>query len=87
MAEATSFPESNSFLNPPDGMTEEECGVLSIAKGEANGWPVIISCWKLDQEELDEVIRTKRIWLMTLGDSMNPVLVLGNRPKMKVIND
>lgn len=84
MAEAVSFPESNDYLSPPEGMTLEECSVLSIARAEVRGFPVILSCWKLEQDELDEVVRTKRVWLMSLGSSMSPIIVMGTRPKMEV---
>ncbi len=42
--------------------------------------PMVISCWKLTREELAEVNRTGRIWMMILGTSMPPTRLLGVTP-------
>jgi hypothetical protein len=42
--------------------------------------PVVISCWKVTQEELEEIQRTGRVWLMVYGVTMPPVVLCGVRP-------
>lgn len=82
MAFPSSFDESNATLSPPDGMTEDEVQSLAIARvyDHINNTPVVISCWKLTKEELEEVNRTGRIWLGICGVTMPPAWILGQKP-------
>lgn len=81
MAEPASFDESDDYLDRPPCMTDEQCSPLAIARAsDSDGLPVIISCWKLTQEELDEINRTGRVWLGIYGHSMPPAWVLGKKP-------
>lgn len=82
MAEACGFEEANDNLGPPEGMSYDECTALQICRAEVKDYPIIISCWKLTQEELDEIVKTKRVWLMVLGQTMNPVVVSGTKFNM-----
>jgi hypothetical protein len=81
MAEPASFDQSNAYLGRPADMTDAECAPLSIARvKDAGGRPVVISCWKLTKEELDEVNRTGRVWLGVVGFTMQPAWILGTSP-------
>lgn len=81
---ATGFDESNCVLSKPQGFTDEECSCLSVHAGnQPNGLPVVISCWKLTQQELDEINRTGRVWLGVLGQTMPPCWLLGVSPFTK----
>lgn len=77
--QAASFPESNHVLDKPPDMSREECDALSVWIGPANvkesdkSFPVVISCWKLTKEELEEINRTGRVWLYVWGQTMPPV--------------
>ena len=74
------FEESNMVLNRPDEMTSDDCDPLSVCKTETvDGFPVVISCWKVTQEELEEIQKTGRVWLTVYGHTMPPV-ILGNKP-------
>ena len=78
---ATSFAESNAVLSRPPDMTEEECDPLSVWRGvDTNGNPLVVSCWKPTAEELEEIIRTKRVWLIITGQTMPPSLLYGHSP-------
>ena len=73
-----SFAQSNRCLGRPADMTEEQCDPLSIADAQLpDGTPLIVSCWKLTKEELDEFNRTGRIWLAVCGHTMPPVILSG----------
>jgi hypothetical protein len=48
--------------------------------GGLKGVPVVISCWKLTQEEVQTLISTGRIWLTVVGKSMPPVSVSVHSP-------
>lgn len=77
----TSFEESNDVLGKPPSMSDDECSCLSILRVENNnGLPMVISCWKMTKEELEEVNRTGRVWLGVCGVTMPPVIVTGIKP-------
>lgn len=81
MAIAASFDEANVVLDKPQGMSYEECEALSVWRGPTQGGnPVVVSCWKLTQEELEEINRTGRVWLMLYGETMQPAIVCGVKP-------
>lgn len=74
------FDEENQVLMPPDG-TEEHCAPLPVYLGNLDGvTPVCISCWKITREELEEIQRTARVYLMVMGYTMLPAAVLGKNP-------
>lgn len=81
MAEAASFDESNAVLGRPQSMTDDECQALCVCRTQTeDGQPVVISCWKVTAEELAEIQRTGRIWLMLWGQTMPPAFVTGQKP-------
>lgn len=81
MAELCSFDEANTVLDKPSDMTYGQCQAASVLRAvQHNGQPVVISCWKLTQEELDEINRTGRVWLGVLGITMPPSYIAGIRP-------
>lgn len=77
---ATAFDEDNAVLGPPKGKSEEEVHSLSVHKGMMGVSPVVISCWKPTKEELEEINRTGRVWLVVCGNTMPPVMVEGISP-------
>ena len=77
----TSFEESNCALSRPADMTDDQCAPLSVCKTiDANGFPVVISCWKMTALELVEFHRTGRVWLIIAGDTMPPARLSCNKP-------
>ena len=80
MAVPVAFDEDNDTLGPPEGMSDE-CDALSICRtADSSGRPLIVSCWKLTKNELDEINRTGRLWLLVWGLTMRPTAVTGERP-------
>lgn len=66
-------------------MTDDECAPLSVLFARTGcDRPVVVSCWKISQEELDEIRRTKRIWLVVYGETMPPIAVAGTKPFSEV---
>lgn len=85
MAVPASFAESNAILDKPDDMTYDECEAISCLRGlTESGYPVVISAWKLSREELAEINRTGRLWLIVMGLTQPPMIVSGNKPRMVV---
>lgn len=63
MAEAVDFPGSNfRFLAPP-GRDD----VADLHTFRQPGGPCNVSCWKLTPEELEEVVRTGRVFLSVMS--------------------
>lgn len=75
-----SFEESNLVLDKPPEMSYDQCDALSVALANQNGMPVVISCWKPTKEELEEITRTGRVWLIITGRTMPPASVSGHNP-------
>ena len=46
----------------------------------ASGIPVVVSCWKMTAEELAEINRTGRVWLVVWGVTQPPVSLCGEKP-------
>lgn len=82
----TTFPEKNFIFKKPSDMTDEQCGDLSVWKGETTTEdtytkiPAIISCWKLSKEDLEEIQKTGVIWLSITGYGMPPVSLFTENP-------
>lgn len=75
------FDESNCLMDTPADMSCEECVPLSVYRGSStDGLPIVISCWKLTKDELEEFQRTGRVWLYVVGHSMPPVSVEVKNP-------
>jgi hypothetical protein len=76
------FKESNLKLLPPPGVSDEECGTLDCwTNGE-----IVISCWEPSEEELKEIIKTKRVWLGVQGATAPPVWLAGENPLQPLEN-
>lgn len=75
------FKQSNFNWNAPVGQ-QEAVGTLRAYQGieQGTGWPVSISCWEASQEELNEIIQTKQIWLRIYGPSHPVVSLSGLHP-------
>jgi hypothetical protein len=69
-------------LGKPADMDHDDCSCLSVLRTRVNNHriPVVISCWKLTAEELEEINSTGRIWLMVSGETMPPAVVSGTKP-------
>lgn len=75
------FPEMNFTYSKPQGMTDEECAPLHVFKGKDEAsTPVIISCWQLSKEDLEEINRTGKIYLQIVGHGMPPVSLYTEHP-------
>lgn len=76
------FKEQNFTFKKPEGMTEEQCGDLHAYKGKTEGeLPVVISCWEPSQEEIDEIVKTKKIWVwLMIAGTIPPVYIGTDHP-------
>lgn len=69
------------MLDSPPGMAADDCEPLSIWRGRnADGVPVVISCWKPTDDEWTEMRRTGRVWVVVCGQTMPPIAPMGTSP-------
>jgi hypothetical protein len=83
----TDFPQSNFKFNKPSEMTDEQCmGGIPVWKGlvpydeEGNCFPTIISCWRFNKEDLEEIQRTGVIWVAVTGETLPPFSLYTETP-------
>lgn len=77
------FPGANFTYGPPPGR-EETVGSLRVFK---NG-RCIVSAWDLTDDELDEIIKTRRVFLSSFsGDVLFPVYVGSETTTRSVVLD
>lgn len=75
------FDQSNFVFQKPEGMTDEQCTELNVCKtNHSDGQPVIVSCWEFSKEDLDEIAKTGKIWLLINGHGMPPVSLEAENP-------
>lgn len=72
------FEEANVTVLPPEGV---EGDGLPIWKGKLpTGQPVIVSSWEISDEELVEIVRTRRVWFLEWGEEHHPMTLAGIKP-------
>ena len=77
------FDEENCVLHPhpPEDMSVDDCEVLSVyRKLYPEGGGLVVSCWKPTKEEMEEIVKTGRVWLTISGSTMPPAYVSGISP-------
>lgn len=71
------FPEQNCLLGKPKTMTDEECSALACFTDGKQ----CVSCWQFNKEDLEEIQRTGKIWLIVVsGHSQPPVTLQTESP-------
>ncbi len=71
MANGVDFPGSNRSYGPPEGVTEDQCKTLHIFTNGA----CLVSCWEFTDEEIAEIVRTRRAFLSVWSPGKTPGLV------------
>ena len=77
---STSFKESNHVLDTPKG-SQINCDALSVFVGQTDDQtPVVVSCWKLTKDEIDDLLKTGRLWCIIVGQTMPPITLTTVNP-------
>lgn len=74
MAQPKDFPEANVVLGPPLGC-EDSVVQMQVRRMDGS----IVSCWRLDQEEIEEIVRTGVVWLSVWGAHTQPPVMVTAR--------
>lgn len=69
------FSEANMKFTAPPGREQEVDDLPVFSDGNQ-----IISCWELTDEELIEVIKTKKVYLGVMGNTTPPIMLMGKSP-------
>jgi hypothetical protein len=70
----TDFEQANTDFGPPPDMTEEQCSHLQVCRAyDTNGFPVLISCWKVSWKERIKLLFGRPLWLTIIGGEQPPV--------------
>lgn len=69
------FPQANFTFGKPSSATDEQCGSLRVYKGvdRSLDWPVVVSCWQLSPEELEQVQQTGKIYIRMYTEIIPPI--------------
>mgnify|MGYP001585351765 FL=1 len=79
--EPTNFGDSNCILGPPEGLSEDTCKSIFAYRGEMpSGVKVVVTCWKPNREELQQLLKGARVWLLIMGVNQPPVVLSTNSP-------
>lgn len=91
MGRGVDFPQRNDFFGKPKDMTDNQCYALPVCriatfvpgatyKDKAEQVLAHISCWELAPEEIEEVLKTGKVYVKILGTQCLPMSVHGKLP-------
>lgn len=77
----TSFLEENVLLGVPPGLSSEQCESITAYQGfQEDGMPVTVTCWKFTKEDLEQLRKTGRLWLVHAGHDVSPIYPTTENP-------
>jgi len=91
MAKAIDFEQRNDFIGKPKDMTDNQCYALPVARiithipgptymDKTEQHHAHVSCWELSEDEIAEVIRTKKVYVKIISTTTYPFSVHGVLP-------
>lgn len=80
MGEPVEFSEATGVMKKPESMSDELCVDLPVLSIQTDGQIIHFSCWKLSEEEKEEVLKTGKVWLVCYSAAHPPIYVGGIKP-------
>lgn len=83
MATGVHFPESNLALRAP---TPEDAAAGTVYTlhvrlyQDLDGAPNVLSCWELTDDEVELIVKTRRIWHNAWGHTVTPMFLTAHDP-------
>lgn len=74
------FTETNESLDARVPVTGVGMQPLPVFRGITDGTKIMISCWQPTPEELAEIQRTGRVWLLVFSEDHPVVHLAGESP-------
>lgn len=75
MTKATHFREVNLILQMPGSTKEQPYGLPIMHNGNAS-----TSCWELSDEEVDYIVKNKKVWVQVMGNAHPALCVIAENP-------
>lgn len=73
------FHERERVLAPPTGKHDEIAGLRIVDATYYDGSPMMISCWQLSDEDLETIIKTRKIYHAVLGNTHSPTMLTAHK--------
>lgn len=84
MGKGVAFEGANVVYNPPAGVPEDQCSAIHVFRNSRD----LVTCWELTDEELADVIRTRRVWFtMQSGRTLFPHFIGSERTVHMLVAD
>lgn len=80
MATPTTFPKVDTIFLKPVDMSDEQCSALPTCRVITQDPNYTLYCWKLTEEEIEEIKHTGRVWVGVVGRTIVPFFVTGKKP-------
>lgn len=91
MGQAIDFPDRNDWIGKPHDMSNHQCYALPVCRFITH-IPGIIptappektlahaSFWSMSDEEIEEIVKNRGVWVKIIGTTLAPMSVHGNKP-------
>ena len=82
MAKGVDFPQSNLTLqgSEEDRAAGNVYDLFAYRFRDLDNVANIITCWELSDDEIAEIVRTRRVWCRALGHTQPPMCIQGDSP-------
>lgn len=74
---AVVFPEANRLI---EGWTRPAVADIAAHVTVSQGKPVIVTCFEATDAEIAEIVRTRRVWVVVMGQAIPPMAITGESP-------
>jgi len=81
MAYPVKFEGSNVKLKKPPNMDDLQCTELPIFKNGVN----CVSCWEFSEEEIEYILKNKRIYVSIWSGPSQPPLFVGTETDVRML--
>lgn len=81
MAHPVKFNGMNDELDKPSSMDDLQCSSLPVYRNGVN----CVSCWEFSDEEIQEIIKTKRVYISLWSGRTQPPIYIGSESDVRQI--
>lgn len=79
MARGIDWPQTNAEMGPPQGMDETQVNSLRVFQNRE----YCVSAWRLSDEEIAEIVRTKTVFLAVMMGGRMPPVYIGSKADVR----
>lgn len=74
MSQCVDFKGTTITLTPPSGMDEMQVRTIRAYRNDL----YFVTCWEFTDEEITEIIRTRRVYLSVMSQASMPPVYIGS---------